>query len=108
MSTVDDRVTALLASPSVPALIYALRHREVWPAGFEWDYNRCTKCAMGLAWRLWEEIGSFSAGAVAHAIKIPFSDAFPVFYGMEISSRGTITPEMVADELERLTAPAAP
>ena len=112
MSTIDDRVTALLASPSVPALIYALRHREVWPEGFEWDFGRCTNCAMGLTWKLWEGIKTPLLYTVATNIGLPHEFSREVFFGYN-NAYGTddnreITPEMVADELERLTAPAAP
>jgi hypothetical protein len=53
MTTHPDAIRALLARPSVEGLIYALRHPEVWPEGFVWDYSDCTTCALGLTYRLW-------------------------------------------------------
>jgi hypothetical protein len=41
--------------PSIGALAFILRHKELWPKGFVWDYNACTTCAMGIAQRLWPE-----------------------------------------------------
>jgi len=104
VSTVDDWVGALLERPSVDALVYALRHREVWPAGFEWDYRLCTKCAMGLACKLWKEIKSPNSCSVESVLRMKSQDSLKVFYDMRLRFDGTITPEMVADELERVTA----
>lgn len=30
-------------------LMHLLRHKEEWPAGFEWNFNRHDGCAIGLA-----------------------------------------------------------
>ena len=38
----------LKTNPSVRGLIYVLRHRELWPEKFVWEYTNCVTCAMGL------------------------------------------------------------
>lgn len=42
-----------LSKPSLAGLSYVLRHPEIWPDGFEWNYGNCRTCAMGIAHRLW-------------------------------------------------------
>lgn len=44
-----------LSKPSLQALSHILRNRDLWPEGFVWDYNECTKCAMGMAHALWNK-----------------------------------------------------
>lgn len=39
--------------PSLRNLAYILRHREWWPEGFEWNYQHCSTCAIGLSDKLW-------------------------------------------------------
>jgi len=39
--------------PSLQNLSYALRHREMWPKTFKWDYRSGNTCAIGLAAQLW-------------------------------------------------------
>jgi hypothetical protein len=39
--------------PSIGALSFALRHPELWPEGFSWDFSQCQRCAMGLAHVMW-------------------------------------------------------
>jgi hypothetical protein len=56
MSNLDNRVTALLAKPSLKGLAYALEHPETWPEAYAavgWHFNDCRTCAMGLASALW-------------------------------------------------------
>jgi hypothetical protein len=51
--------------PTLAGLIWLLRHREAWPAGFVWDYRWPHGCAMGLALETWpgffEDEGPLSA-----------------------------------------------
>jgi hypothetical protein len=35
--------------PTLEGLAYALRHRETWPAWFQWSYMNTDSCALGLA-----------------------------------------------------------
>lgn len=105
MSTPDDRVHELLSRPSVEALIYALRHPETWPAGFEWDYSECETCAIGLAQTLWaipRTDTQYSDEFIARAFGMSVADAERIFIG---SYRGVlyqeITARHVASALER-------
>jgi hypothetical protein len=38
-----------LSQPSVQALAYLLRHPELWPADFRFDFFDLDRCAIGLA-----------------------------------------------------------
>jgi len=42
-----------LSQPTLPGLVYLLRHKEHWPANFRWHYPRGEQCAMGLAHEVW-------------------------------------------------------
>jgi hypothetical protein len=42
-----------LTVPSLENLAFMLRHRETWPADFEWNYVYLETCAIGLADRMW-------------------------------------------------------
>lgn len=120
--------------PSLGALSFALRHPGTWPKGFRWDYNDCKKCAMGLACRLWSEIGEPNTSDMAREFAMTFEEAQGIFYGatderFEIVvergrterwfglvdqfedrrvakplSRADITPEMVADDIDSYLA----
>lgn len=59
MSSLADRAKALhkeapdLSKSSLPNLSYLLRHRELWPAGFVWNYKYGDNCAIGLNFKTW-------------------------------------------------------
>ncbi len=42
-----------LRRPSLRGLAYLLRHKELWPEGFEFDYYDPFSCAIGLGRRVW-------------------------------------------------------
>lgn len=115
--------------PTLENLSYALRHPETWPKGFVWNYHLCTSCAMGLARELWKEVipepkrGS-GASIMAHAFAMPYEDANSIFMGQGpmandwmpfkrqttgalwwkkeavTSDHESVTPEMVADQID--------
>lgn len=126
-----------LNKPSLTALSYVLRHPEMWPAGFTWDYTYCESCAMGLAHRLWNvalpRMGDSRMGAslMAKAFGLGYTPAMRIFYGagsrghlkVEVVKtglfgwgrplvrrrivtigNGNVTPEMVADDIDRYLA----
>lgn len=69
-----------LSKPSIEGLIYALRHPEVWPKGFEFDFRFCSKCAMGLAHAMWpQEISYPLDHCVAKALGLDRHVAFDIF-----------------------------
>lgn len=111
-----DRLFRELDKPSLENLAYALRHPETWPKEFHWNFNYCEHCAMGLAHQLWaknvaEARRSTGASIMAQAFAIPFSASREIFFGAGFSYRyrngfpvlfaSAITPEMVADKIDR-------
>jgi hypothetical protein len=102
-----DEVKPLLdlSKPSIQALSYALRHKETWPEEFIWNFNECHTCAMGLACKLWNLIDP-NTFTVSRAIGIDWPASGYVFlrggYGGVCGSK--ITPEMVANQLDKLIA----
>jgi hypothetical protein len=53
MSSLDDRVKALLAKPSLEGVSYILRNRELWPEKFKWSFSKECTCAIGLSNKIW-------------------------------------------------------
>lgn len=114
MSTVQDVATPTipdLSRPSLQALSYALRHRETWPADFRlkgWYFPIHEECAMGLANTLWNLNPTFVATPqMAEVFGISQEKADYIFLGGFRPSSEFIrdtTPEMVADEIDKLLA----
>lgn len=112
-----------LDKPSLHALSYALRHPDTWPEGFYWDFSDCGQCAMGLAHELWNvnTAGKYEVAVsrMARAFAMPYGEARHIFgtrdwaeqrkmFGL-IKQRapwGSITPEMVADQIDAYLARA--
>lgn len=89
-----------LGKPSLEALSFMLRHREMWPAGFKWNYAHCETCAMGLAYDLWDES---QRGNICTFLDVPSNPAGAIF-GDVGAKRGLsdhlVNPEMVADDID--------
>lgn len=96
-----------LSRPSLPALVWVLRHREIWPPRFKWDYTDCYSCAMGLAWRLWRKTVAWPGFMqTGRAIGISDHEATRVFCHLHVfenTEKIMVTPEMVARNLEKCT-----
>lgn len=106
-----------LSKPSLRALSYMLRHKELWPVGFKWYFGSCKSCAMGLANVLWTTEPPFPSIFDEFDYRWnTIRDNFPtdfvqdVFYGskfeggymgdhIEVLYKG-ITPEIIADEID--------
>lgn len=112
--------------PSLHALSYALRHPEVWPEGFVWDFGHCDQCAGGLAHALWKSLvpdlddADDNASEMARVFAIPYGVSKDIFMGrgdwvptkvvavgpwwrrvkVDESDFDAITPEMVADQID--------
>jgi hypothetical protein len=86
-----------LTKPSVRALSYVLRHREHWPADFQWNYGCHAHCAIGLAAQVWVGKTWFTAGEAAGRLKMSHVAARLIFLRMS----GDTTPEDVANELDK-------
>jgi hypothetical protein len=91
-----------LSKPSLQALSHILRHKELWPKGFDWYFWKCTTCAMGLAWHLWKEVAYPSPWNIAATFAMPITKSEYIFFGdwVENDEMG-ITPEMVADQIDK-------
>lgn len=136
-NVLNDQVQALANvtdKPSLFGLSYALRHPETWPIGFVWDYRDCQTCAVGLAVQLWKLIGvpvafdwddecmtdaqkSSVVSPMARIFAIGYSTAHHIFFNVQprrslilrrpIGDLKDVTPDMVADEIDRYLATKA-
>jgi hypothetical protein len=96
--------------PTIGALSFALRHKELWPADFHWDYSRCETCAMGLARRMWpKHVEEANLSSMINAFGIDADTAQRVFTGSysyyrvgAIAGYEPVQPEHVADALDAL------
>jgi|ERR1700691_905373 len=101
-----DALPDVNTKPNLAHLSHVLRHRELWPAGFEWDYRSCKHCAMGLAGRLYAECchkrPTVSSLACSFGIERPV--ASHIFAGLGgwrgLIFKGLVTPEQVADAID--------
>jgi hypothetical protein len=96
--------------PTIGALSFALRHKELWPADFKWDYTRCEYCAMGLARRMWpKHVAEANLTSMISAFGIDPDHARRIFTGsymyygrMVMAGYEPILPEHVADALDAI------
>lgn len=110
--------------PTLKALSYALRHKEMWPTGFWWEFAFIETCAMGLASEIWG--GASNAMSMSELFDMPLQDARDIFLneGNWATVRRSlfstwfpwvktpradlrkVTPEMVADQIDKYLARA--
>jgi hypothetical protein len=108
-TTEAERLFAI-GEPSLKNLSHVLRHQELWPDGFEWDYASCHSCAMGLAHQLWSLVDSPNSHVIARVFGMPPGLAGRIFGGNHtLCTYGTayfpdVTPEMVADQIDAYLA----
>jgi hypothetical protein len=120
-----------LDQPSLQALSHILRHRELWPESFVWNYASCQTCAMGLAQLLWSICPAFPSlyDSLQHASRVMKMERFDtcVIFGGFVPLDGSfepetqaawtrkgdgsgsmdhVTPEMVADKIDEYLARA--
>jgi hypothetical protein len=108
-----------LDAPSLQALSHILRHRELWPEGFAWDYSECETCAMGLAHKLWRLRSQYTMAVGMHRLvsddmakqfAMPDISAQCIFGGRDledvygVDNTVDVTPEMVADRIDQYLA----
>ena len=99
-----------LNAPSLRSLSAILRNRALWPEGFVWDYGNCETCAMGLAARMWKGL-SPTTSSLGPALEISSAVTDRLFLDVDGSIQrrkrvkfDDITPEHVADEIDRYLA----
>lgn len=91
-----------LSKPSLQALSYVLRHRELWPEGFKWDFTLCTNCAMGLTSKLWN-VYAYDPYKIGEELGISGEQAQDFFCIVNAWVKGkpsAVTPEMVAEQID--------
>lgn len=95
-----------LSKPSLEALSWLLRHKEMWPRGFEWKYANCHKCAMGLAATLWRKSVDLPTTEVMEKVFFMKEDAAEKIFldGMFNHNTVDVTPEMIADDIDEYLA----
>jgi hypothetical protein len=92
--------------PSLAYLAYALRHREVWPTSFEWDYSTHGTCAMGLVALLWPTSDSSCTADIAIEFNISKDEAKWLFiaagksYSLTDEEYKKVQPEHIAELIE--------
>ena len=102
-----------IGRPSMRALAHLLRHQELWPERFHWDYTRCETCAMGLAARLWNCTPASASVGPLLGINIVGGRMYPkqitpfdIFIAASRTQRYKenrhiyVTPELVADLID--------
>lgn len=95
-----------LSKPSLAALSHVLRHPEIWPKGFKWNYDSCHRCGIGLTEVLWK-VALMSSNVMAIPPNVGKALAIPdqqVVYAIFIDAhkklgkpaRSAVTPADVA------------
>jgi hypothetical protein len=98
--------------PSLERLSYVLRHKELWPEGFQWDFSVCVQCAMGMARDLWWKGETAGLTEISYKFDLAYPDSKSMFlapankwYG---KSMRAVTPNMVADRIDAYLANPTP
>lgn len=99
-----------LTVPSLEGLAYLLRHRELWPEGFEWAFDDCKTCAMGLlarkmGWDLSDSVNEF-VKLMASSLSMPHHAAYEIFCEADHEDFDAVTPDIVALRIEFYLADA--
>lgn len=96
--------------PTLESLSYLLRHEEMWPAGFKWNFGHCDTCAMGMIVRL---VGGRPEEADRHEIEqtvdktlgISRTERSYLFDRRAIEDLGgNATPTQIADRIDAYLA----
>ncbi len=109
-----------LSQPSLVGLSYLLRHRELWPQGFKWDYTYRNTCAMGLTievWEPWPETSFIAPDQFTALYGLTLSQARDLFVNAHLWARervlwfwsrpvDRVTPIMIADRIDKMLAAA--
>lgn len=103
MKKIETEPALDLSKPSIPGLVFLLRHPQIWPEGFKFDFGHYTTCAVGLAHRYWaEELDWPDSSRIGHSVLqerlgIGSWTAFVAFLWK-------VNPTAIADYLERKCA----
>src|SRR5271166_4191473 len=94
-----DFQKTVIPPKTLAGLAVALRHKELWPTDFKWNYDNCSTCAMGLAIRLFGFRPSMKV-----LFSIPSGDVTEIFADRKGKRSEDITPEEIADRIEKCLA----
>ncbi len=91
-----------LSKPSLQALSHILRHKELWPEDFKWDFDDCFHCAMGMAHRLWSESITGPYSRSMEPLGVNRNEAYSLFVFPENKiPSGDIKPEYIASLIDK-------
>lgn len=100
-----DALTVELDKPSLKALSHILRHRELWPTGFEWNFSHCPTCAIGMARELWFSDRALWEAEDEFHVRCGYSDlAHTEMFVVGAFGPVSVSPEMVADRIDAFLA----
>lgn len=93
-----------LSKPSLRALSYLLKHPELWPKNFGWEYRYTWSCAIGLAFKYWNIEMKYNLGIAMNAAEVmemSESDTNYIFFaGGSAPISLPIQPGMVASDID--------
>jgi hypothetical protein len=95
-------------SPSLRNLAYVLRHEELWPTGFTWNYRYTDCCGMGISQLLWgvdvgclPDVYTYFRGDLVYNLFCKPLSWFKMPFRTYHARMVAVTPEMVADRIDR-------
>jgi hypothetical protein len=98
-----------LSKPSAAGLAYLLRHKELWPENFEFNYSSFGYCACGLAYRYWvqnkSDVGDiihWVDGVLRPTLGVDEDTFFSIFASREAKGKG-VGAEDIATDLDKLS-----
>lgn len=89
-----------LSRPSVRGLAYLLRHSELWPKGFEFNYLSQVTCAIGLAATYWH-LRDFTSVCTTEALGLSNGAARAIFMSRSSSGFRGHSPLDIAETLDQ-------
>lgn len=103
-----DAAPEVNTQPSLAHLSHVLRHQELWPLGFEWDYDDCRRCAMALAHDLYEAVRTPCLIEMGRVFELPHRVAWTIFIQcyelLRLPAPEDVTPEHVASAIDSYLA----
>jgi len=100
----------MLLEPSLRNLSYLLRHPELWPAGFQFNFAHRQTCAMGLAHRVWGQRHMpwpyFAETAELLGISPDLAFRLFVLAPSRVVSYCDVMPELLADRIDEALSAA--
>lgn len=96
--------------PSLERLSYLLRHQELWPKNFKWNFDSCDHCAMGLAIAFWKletppipevYVSGDRISEQYRTTRLTFGLKQNSMYMFTHGYGSSITPEVIADRIDR-------